>query len=135
LDLTTSCSKPGISVGNKTLEEGVSRQEKRVKGIEPSLEAWEATVLPLNHTRGVKDLAYCSLRKELNTKNIPGQAKLKPHAVAQSMGRTSKPGTEKEARARMKKTRLFLKQKVDFETSSGVASRPWVFLLPGRGFR
>ena len=28
------------------------KRDKRVKGIEPSYVAWEATVLPLNYTRG-----------------------------------------------------------------------------------
>ena len=29
---------------------------ERVKGIEPSYEAWEAAVLPLNYTRGVAQI-------------------------------------------------------------------------------
>ena len=30
---------------------------ERVKGIEPSYEAWEAAVLPLNYTRGYDDFS------------------------------------------------------------------------------
>ena len=40
--------------------------EKRVRGIEPPLKAWEAFVLPLNHTRetAVKLPATCSVVKQ-----------------------------------------------------------------------
>ena len=33
------------------LLESVQQEVERVEGIEPSSEAWEATVLPLNYTR------------------------------------------------------------------------------------
>ena len=35
---------------------------ERVKGIEPSYEAWEAAVLPLNYTRISRSLAACHVR-------------------------------------------------------------------------
>ena len=35
-----------------TLGDGPEDGLERVKGIEPSYEAWEAAVLPLNYTRG-----------------------------------------------------------------------------------
>jgi hypothetical protein len=38
------------SAGNQWLRQAKKRVE-RVKGIEPSYEAWEASVLPLNYTR------------------------------------------------------------------------------------
>jgi hypothetical protein len=34
-------------------ERGIGRAKERVKGIEPSCQAWEACVLPLNYTRMV----------------------------------------------------------------------------------
>ena len=43
------CGEAGhidVSTGNFS-----SREMERVKGIEPSYEAWEAAVLPLNYTR------------------------------------------------------------------------------------
>ena len=41
---------------------------ERVKGIEPSYEAWEAAVLPLNYTRAGR---YSS-RKALPRQRVPG---------------------------------------------------------------
>ncbi len=35
---------------------------ERVKGIEPSYEAWEASVLPLNYTRGANSLYRARMR-------------------------------------------------------------------------
>jgi hypothetical protein len=41
---------------------------ERVKGIEPSYEAWEAAVLPLNYTRGLLfDYRQAPWRKGLAT--------------------------------------------------------------------
>src|SRR6185503_1339458 len=34
---------------------------ERVKGIEPSSQAWEAHILPLNHTRGCEDALVLSV--------------------------------------------------------------------------
>jgi hypothetical protein len=41
------------------------RKMERVKGIEPSYEAWEASVLPLNYTRSVLGfyVSYANLSK------------------------------------------------------------------------
>lgn len=40
---------------------------ERVKGIEPSLRAWEAPVLPLNYTRTINHLRQASLLACLTT--------------------------------------------------------------------
>ena len=36
---------------NSPMKSALFRDVERVKGIEPSYEAWEAAVLPLNYTR------------------------------------------------------------------------------------
>ena len=36
----------------------MNNKMERVKGIEPSSQAWEARILPLNHTRGKRALSY-----------------------------------------------------------------------------
>ena len=40
--------------GNPSAPAGLGERE-RVKGIEPSYEAWKASVLPLNYTRGAAE--------------------------------------------------------------------------------
>ena len=42
------------SPGRTPWAAGLAGGLERVKGIEPSYEAWEAAVLPLNYTRGLK---------------------------------------------------------------------------------
>jgi hypothetical protein len=37
---------------------------ERVMGIEPTLSAWEAEVLPLNYTRARRDELMCSPKKK-----------------------------------------------------------------------
>ena len=49
-DLCQTASR-GIRVVHETATD-LPRLSERVKGIEPSLSAWEADVLPLNYTRG-----------------------------------------------------------------------------------
>ncbi len=46
---------------------------ERVKGIEPSSQAWEARILPLNHTRWLsKIITFASLEASLNSpKRVP----------------------------------------------------------------
>ena len=54
---------------------------ERVKGIEPSYEAWEATVLPLNYTREAGDYltaAQTYNRKSSRTK-LFAQPVIAPH--------------------------------------------------------
>jgi hypothetical protein len=40
------------STFNFHVQRSMKTKDERVKGIEPSCVAWEATVLPLNYTRG-----------------------------------------------------------------------------------
>jgi hypothetical protein len=40
-----------LGISSQSDEPGMERYLERVKGIEPSYEAWEAAVLPLNYTR------------------------------------------------------------------------------------
>ena len=49
---------PGIAKSSKALSaqsaansKSLNHKLERVKGIEPSSQAWEARILPLNHTR------------------------------------------------------------------------------------
>ena len=52
---------------------------ERVKGIEPSYEAWEASVLPLNYARDIKgfgrfsdlDIFYYPLFRAIDCRNRP----------------------------------------------------------------
>ena len=44
---------------------------ERVKGIEPSYEAWEAAVLPLNYTRESLDSIQCVIESEAVTLLAP----------------------------------------------------------------
>ncbi len=45
-------------VGARGRRHLIGRGLERVKGIEPSYEAWEAAVLPLNYTRDRREF-YC----------------------------------------------------------------------------
>ncbi len=45
------CAFSGVVVFRDCLLESYLERLERVKGIEPSFQAWEAHVLPLNHTR------------------------------------------------------------------------------------
>jgi hypothetical protein len=49
--LRTLIRAPFIGKVTKSLILLIKRELERVKGIEPSSQAWEARILPLNHTR------------------------------------------------------------------------------------
>jgi hypothetical protein len=44
-------ARPAGALRKRSLPREETKEHKRVKGIEPSCVAWEATVLPLNYTR------------------------------------------------------------------------------------
>ena len=45
-----------MTVRVRPVRPGEIKEVERVKGIEPSYEAWEAAVLPLNYTRATRIL-------------------------------------------------------------------------------
>src|SRR5580658_7376648 len=52
---------------------------ERVKGIEPSSQAWEARILPLNHTRLLsKIITFASLAASLNSTSLNSTNRLAP---------------------------------------------------------
>ena len=50
-------------------ERGAHRKMERVMGIEPTLEAWEAAVLPLNYTRRITLLLNIIIASDPVTKD------------------------------------------------------------------
>ena len=60
----TLCMSALYQVGSEAnfpMESMTSEILERVKGIEPSYEAWEAAVLPLNYTREPSGFYRCSV--------------------------------------------------------------------------
>ena len=58
---------------------------ERVKGIEPSYQAWEAGVLPLNYTRMLRSLALRSLASAELVPSRPAEQEIQPGVAAGGM--------------------------------------------------